>query len=164
MRRALFRSCLAVTITALVPAARALEVGQPAPDFTLPGRQAELKLAQLRGQAVYLDFWASWCGPCRQSFPWLNQMQARYGPRGLRVVGVNLDQKAPAAAAFLAQVPAHFDIVYDPAGQTPRAYGVKAMPTSVLIAPDGKVLMIHGGFREDQREELERRIAQALPR
>ena len=140
----------------------AIENGQQAPDFELPGRSGTLRLADFKGKTVYLDFWASWCGPCRQSFPWMNQMQARYADRGLRVVSINLDQKNEAARSFLQRNPATFDIAFDPAGINPKAYAIKAMPTSVLIGADGKVLMVHSGFRDDESAELERRIRQAM--
>lgn len=143
-------------------AALAVEPGQSAPAFELPGTQGALRLDDLRGKTVYLDFWASWCAPCKQSFPWMNELQQRHAAAGLRVVGVNVDKKPEAAQGFLAAVPARFDIVYDPAGTTPRAYAVKAMPTSVLIGPDGKVLLVHRGFSPGDRAELEQRITRAL--
>jgi trimeric autotransporter adhesin len=141
--------------------AEAVEPGQPAPQVKLdiPGAS---NLDALKGQVVYLDFWASYCGPCRRSFPWMNEMQARYGARGLRVIGVNLDGKRADAERFLAQVPAQFSIAYDPSGDSPRRYAVKAMPTSLLIGPDGRVLRVHSGFHDDQRAELEAAIVQAL--
>ena len=83
--------CLAALAVALP--ARAVEGGQVAPEFELPGRAGTLKLSDYKGKLVYLDFWASWCGPCKQSFPWMNDMQARYGDKGLRIVGVNVDKK-----------------------------------------------------------------------
>lgn len=136
--------------------------GTPAPDFSLEGRQGPVRLADYKGKTVYLDFWASWCGPCRQSFPWMNEMQAKYGGQGLRVVGINLDQKAADAQAFLKDNPAQFDVAFDAAGKTPRQYAVKGMPTSVLIGPDGKVLAVHVGFRAEQKAELEQKIKAAL--
>ena len=108
---------------------------------------ARATLAALKGQVVYLDFWASYCGPCRRSFPWMNEMQARYGERGLRVVAVNLDTRRADAERFLAQVPAQFAIAYDPAQESPQRFDVKAMPSSVLIGADGRVLRVHAGFQ-----------------
>ncbi|NYE63066.1 thiol-disulfide isomerase/thioredoxin [Duganella sp. 1224] len=142
--------------------AQALEKGAPAPQFDLPGLDGAVKLAKLQGKVVYVDFWASWCGPCRQSFPWMNEMQARYGAKGLQIVGVNVDAKTDDARQFLAATPARFAIAFDPQGATPRSYGIKGMPSSVLIGPDGKVLMEHSGFREADRAELESRIQSAL--
>jgi len=142
--------------------ASALEKGAPAPQFDLQGLDGAVKLAKLQGKVVYVDFWASWCGPCRQSFPWMNEMQAKYGARGLQVVGVNVDANNADARQFLAATPARFTIGFDPQGATPRSYGIKGMPSSVLIGPDGKVLLEHSGFRDADRAELESKIQSAL--
>ena len=158
-----FKAIATLALSGLIAcSAQALEVGQPAPAFDLPGQQGTVQLSSYKGKTVYLDFWASWCGPCKESFPWMNDMQKRYGAKGLRVVGVNLDQKTDDARAFLAANPAQFDIAFDNAGQSPKQYGVKGMPTSLLIGPDGKVLMVHQGFKADSRDELESQIKQAL--
>ena len=151
---------LAVALAA--SSASALEKGTPAPQFELQGLEGAVKLAKLQGKVVYVDFWASWCGPCRQSFPWMNEMQAKYGARGLQIVGVNVDANSADARQFLVSTPAHFTIAFDPQGATPRSYGIKGMPSSVLIGPDGKVLMEHSGFREADRAELEAKIQSAL--
>jgi thiol-disulfide isomerase/thioredoxin len=140
----------------------ALDKGAAAPQFDLPGLEGAVKLAKLQGKLVYVDFWASWCGPCRQSFPWMNEMQAKYGARGLQIVGINLDANSADARQFLAATPARFSIVFDPQGATPRSYGIKGMPSSVLIGPDGKVLLEHSGFREADRADLEAKIQTAL--
>jgi thiol-disulfide isomerase/thioredoxin len=142
--------------------AGALEKGAAAPAFDLQGLDGAVKLAKLQGKVVYVDFWASWCGPCRQSFPWMNEMQAKYGARGLQVVGVNVDANMADARQFLAATPARFAIGFDPQGATPRSYGIKGMPSSVLIGPDGKVLLEHSGFRDADRAELESKIQSAL--
>jgi len=141
---------------------QAVETGQAAPDFDLPGRLGAVKLSDFKGKTVYLDFWASWCGPCRQSFPWMNEMQTRYRDKGFRVVGINVDQKTGDAMTFLKSNPAGFEVAFDQAGKTPRNYGIKGMPTSVLIGQDGKILMVHSGFRSDQRDQLERTIKLTL--
>jgi thiol-disulfide isomerase/thioredoxin len=155
---------MAVVLAAALEAsgASALDKGAAAPAFDLPGKDGAVQLAKYQGKLVYVDFWASWCGPCRQSFPWMNEMQAKYGARGLQVVGVNLDAKTDDARRFLAETPARFAIAFDPAGATPRAYGIKGMPSSVLIGPDGKVLYEHAGFKEADRAELEQVIKKAL--
>ena len=139
-----------------------VEPGEAAPAFELAGLQGQVRLADYRGKTVYLDFWASWCGPCKQSFPWMNEMQARYGGKGLRIVGVNVDRKAADAQKFLLTAPARFDLAFDPAGAVPRNYAVKAMPTSVLIGSDGRVLAVHGGFHPEDTAALEQRIRLAL--
>jgi cytochrome c biogenesis protein CcmG/thiol:disulfide interchange protein DsbE len=140
----------------------ALEKGAAAPQFDLQGVDGAVQLAKLTGKVVYVDFWASWCGPCRQSFPWMNEMQAKYGARGLQIVGINVDAKSADAKTFLTTTPARFSIAFDPQGATPRQYGIKGMPSSVLIGPDGKVLMEHSGFRDADRAELEAKIQAAL--
>ncbi|MET0266518.1 MAG: TlpA disulfide reductase family protein [Duganella sp.] len=143
--------------------AMALDKGAAAPQFTLPGAEGgEVKLASLQGKVVYVDFWASWCGPCRQSFPWMNEMQAKYGARGFQIVGVNVDANSADAQKFLAGTPAKFTVAYDPKGATPRQYGIKGMPSSVLIGADGKVLAEHSGFRDSDRAALEAQIVAAL--
>jgi cytochrome c biogenesis protein CcmG, thiol:disulfide interchange protein DsbE len=158
------RSALLHTLGLLTLAKPAwgLEPGQPAPALQLPGTAGPVDLAALKGRVVYLDFWASWCVPCRLSFPWMNEMQARYGARGLQVLAVNLDTQRRAADSFLAQVPARFAVAFDSSGDTPRRYGVKAMPTSVLVGVDGAVLQQHAGFRDDDRAALEGAIVAAL--
>jgi cytochrome c biogenesis protein CcmG/thiol:disulfide interchange protein DsbE len=120
-------------------------------------------LAGYQGKLVYLDFWASWCGPCAESFPWLNRMHDKYGA-DLVVVGVNVDESARAADGFLAKHPARFDIVRDPAGKLPEHYRIEGMPSSVLIGADGRVLHQHSGFRAEQADEYEAAIRAALPR
>jgi cytochrome c biogenesis protein CcmG, thiol:disulfide interchange protein DsbE len=162
MKEIYAQAAIVVLATLLGLPAAAVESGQAAPEFDLPGRLGAVKLSDFKGKTVYLDFWASWCGPCRQSFPWLNDIQARYGGQGLRVVSVNVDQKIDDARAFLKDNPAGFDVAFDQAGKIPRAYAIKGMPTSVLIGPDGRVLMVHLGFRNDQRVERERLIRLTL--
>jgi cytochrome c biogenesis protein CcmG, thiol:disulfide interchange protein DsbE len=142
--------------------ANALEVGQQAPDFDLAGKQGNVKLSDYKGKAVYLDFWASWCGPCKQSFPWMNEMHTKYAAQGFAVVGVNVDAKQVDATNFLEQTPAKFDVAFDAKGASPRAYGIKGMPSSVLIGADGKVLAIHAGFKDEERGALEDKIKSAL--
>ncbi len=153
-----------LSVTAL---ANAIAVGEPAPDFQLPSLVDApsgnvLKLRDLRGHVVYLDFWASWCGPCKQSFPWMNSLQQRYGAKGLQVVAINLDEQADEARRFLSKVQAQFRVAFDRASDTPKRYAIVGMPTSVLIGADGQVLMVHTGFRADDASSLESAIQQAL--
>ena len=146
-------------------AALALDVGTQAPAFDLPvfgQNEKHVALAQARGKVVLVDFWASWCGPCRQSFPWMNAMQAKYAGKGLQIVGVNLDAHRSDADKFLAEVPATFSVAFDAQGETPKRYAIKGMPTSVLIGPDGRVIQMHSGFRDEDRKALEDAIAGAL--
>jgi hypothetical protein len=137
-------------------AARAVEVSQTLPFLGV----AEIQ--QSKGQFVYIDFWASWCGPCRQSFPWMNALHAKYGPRGLKVVAINVDAKRTEADKFLAHTPAQFAVSFDAHGESAKVLAIKAMPTSLLVDPDGRVVWVHSGFRKEDGPELEARIAKAM--
>jgi len=155
---------LAALVAALFTySASAQEAGKPAPAFSLPAAGgANVSLASLKGRVVYVDFWASWCAPCKQSFPWMNEMHARYASRGLQVVAVNVDPRREAAQEFLARLPAQFLVAFDPAGALARAVDVKAMPTSLLLDAGGGVLLVHEGFVQKDRAPLEAAIAAAL--
>jgi cytochrome c biogenesis protein CcmG/thiol:disulfide interchange protein DsbE len=157
------RWALALAAALLAPAALATEAGEAAPMFTLPTATGEsVALDKLRGKVVYVDFWASWCGPCRRSFPWMNEMQQKFGSRGFVVVGVNVDKRRGDAQRFLAQIPAAFAVVYDESGATPSAYGVKGMPSSYLIDAQGKVAYVERGFLDDHKADLEQRVVALL--
>jgi thiol-disulfide isomerase/thioredoxin len=108
---------------------------------------APLDLSAFQGRVVYLDFWASWCGPCRQSFPWMEMLRDTYGPQGLEVVAVNVDRDRADADKFLRQFPATFDVRFDPEGQIAEHYKVQGMPSSVLIDRHGVTRFTHVGFR-----------------
>jgi cytochrome c biogenesis protein CcmG/thiol:disulfide interchange protein DsbE len=159
MKRACLSLALAVA-AALAEPAYAIDAGQAAPTFSLPTAKGDaVNLDKLRGKVVYVDFWASWCGPCRRSFPWMAEMQQKYGPKGLVVVAVNVDKKRSDAERFLEKTPASFTVVYDEAGTTPAAYAVKGMPSSYLIDGTGKVTFVERGFLDEHKADLEQRIA-----
>jgi thiol-disulfide isomerase/thioredoxin len=159
---AMSKTMVAVTAWVLSAAAWAVQPGEMAPDIPLTGAQGAAKLSDLKGSVVYLDFWASWCGPCKQSFPWMNEMQAKYGAKGLKIVGMNLDAKKEDADKFLSQVPAKFTVAFDSKGESPKLYKIKGMPSSVLIDAQGKVIAVHSGFKEEEAKELEANIQKAL--
>lgn len=119
-------------------------------------------LPSLRGKVVLLDFWASWCDPCRQSFPWMSDMQKRYGANDFVVVAVNLDQDRTLAERFLSSTPADFRVEYDPQGVLAERFNVISMPTSVVIDRNGQVRERHRGFRLAQRVEREASISKFL--
>jgi thiol-disulfide isomerase/thioredoxin len=153
----------AVCAALFVGLVSAQEVGKAAPAFDLPSAGApNVRLADLKGRVVYVDFWASWCAPCKQSFPWMNEMQAKYGPKGLTIIGVNVDKKREDADKFLAGTPAKFTVAFDTTGKVADAYQPKGMPTSFLIGPDGVVRAVHVGFRDKDKEDLERELAAAV--
>ena len=121
-----------------------------------------LNLADYRDQVVLLDFWASWCVPCRRSFPWMNQMQQKYGEQGLVIIGVNMDANAADADAFLREYPAQFTIISDSSGTLARQFEVEAMPSSYVIGRDGAVVATHMGFQVKKSDEYEEQIRQVL--
>ena len=159
-----YKNVLLALCLLLPAAARALDAGAAAPPFELAGLNGPVNLANYRGQVVYLDFWASWCGPCKRSFPWMNEVQARFGAQGLRIIAVNLDEQREDAKRFLAATPAQFLIALDPSGATARKYAVKGMPSSMLIGRDGKLISTHAGFNDNDKAKLEQQIAAALQR
>jgi cytochrome c biogenesis protein CcmG, thiol:disulfide interchange protein DsbE len=121
-------------------------------------------LEPVEGHVVWVDFWASWCVPCRRSFPWLNAMHRKYGPAGLQIIAVNLDKDRALAEGFLAEVPAEFAVRFDPSAALAKEFGVQAMPSSYLIDADGNVLESHFGFKTAETADYERGIEAALQR
>jgi thiol-disulfide isomerase/thioredoxin len=105
------------------------------------------QLDEFRGRVVYLDFWASWCVPCQESFPWMQSLEKTYERDGLAVVAVNLDRRRADADRFLAKQSIDFDVRFDPQGLMAQAFKVKGMPTSVIIDRHGAVRFTHIGFK-----------------
>jgi len=121
-----------------------------------------LDLTTYRGHLLYLDFWASWCPPCRQSFPFMNSLHKQLTADGLAILAVSLDENPTDARAFLEQVPAGFPIAIDTSGKCPELFGVEGMPTSYLIGRDGSILYRHTGFKPSDAAELRERIVKTL--
>lgn len=144
-----------LTLTLLL----ATGLAQATPEF----QDAEqFDLNRYQGQVVYVDFWASWCPPCRESFPWLIEMQDKYAADGLRVLAVNVDTDRPAIDRFLSGQPTNFPIILDPAGQIAERYALMGMPSAVLIGADGREIFQHTGFRAQDKRALEQAIAKAV--
>ena len=120
----------------------------PAPAFTLPllTKDGSASLQDYRGKVIYLDFWASWCGPCRVSLPLLDKLRAELGPRGFEVLAINLDEDARDGRAFLDEIPVSYPTLFDNAG-TAAAYELRGMPTAYLIDRKGNIRHIHMGFK-----------------
>jgi cytochrome c biogenesis protein CcmG/thiol:disulfide interchange protein DsbE len=119
-------------------------------------------LDQFRGRVVYLDFWASWCGPCKQSFPWMQAMRDTYDRQGLTVIAVNLDMSRVDAEKFLHQFNPTFDVRFDPTGKLAESYQVHVMPSSVLIDRHGVTRFTHEGFRPVDGAVFEAQVQQLL--
>lgn len=122
----------------------------------------QFDLTVYQGKVVIVDFWASWCVPCRRSFPWYNAMHDKYGDEGLIIVAVNLDAEREAAEEFLAEYPPRFEIVYDETKDLAREFDVVAMPTSYLIGRNGDIRERHFGFKVKKQSEYEAAIVDAL--
>jgi cytochrome c biogenesis protein CcmG/thiol:disulfide interchange protein DsbE len=121
-----------------------------------------LDLSTLRGRVVYLDFWASWCGPCRQSFPWMESMKNTYGAQGLTVLAINVDHDRADADQFLKIFHPDFEIRFDPQGSWAEQFKVSGMPTSVIIDRHGVVRFTHVGFWPAQGDVSAQQIQQLL--
>lgn len=130
--------------------------------FQLKTDDGQIDHTSLKGQVVYLDFWASWCAPCRASFPWMNSLQQRYQAQGLKIIAINLDKERVLADKFLKNTPANFTIAYDPEAIYAEKFGIKGMPTSLIIGRDGKLIGTHTGFRKEKIAKYEAAILQAL--
>tara|TARA_R110002126_G_scaffold75469_28_gene188448 strand:+ start:296 stop:805 length:510 start_codon:yes stop_codon:yes gene_type:complete len=119
-------------------------------------------MQQLSGQVVLVDFWASWCAPCRKSFPWLNTMHQQYADAGLQILAVNEDSERADATRFLQQVPAAFAVLYDVNGALAEQYQLPGMPSSFLIDKKGQIRYRHIGFKHADIADYEEKIRQLL--
>lgn len=139
------------------PGAQALSVGDKVPDCALSAMtdNKAVQLSQYRSKLLYVDFWASWCGPCVQSFGFLNGLHTQFKDRGLQIIGVNVDEEAGDAKDFLAQHQAEFTVLADDSKQCVKDFTVKAMPSSYLIDSQGIVRHIHLGFRPSETEDIQ---------
>lgn len=141
----------------------AAEIKIPAPDFTLKSRTGEnIRLSDFRGQVVLLNFWASWCGPCRQEMPILGDIHKKYEPLGFSVLGINVDLKSEKAIAYLKDTPVDFPVLYDPESKVSELYSVSAMPSSAIIDRDGNVRYVHAGYKSGDEEIYSKKIKELM--
>jgi len=159
MKKLLFLAAVLLTIST----ANAATVGEQAPHCALTSlNNTPAHFHEYAGKVLYVDFWASWCSSCLQSFPFLNQLAHEFGDQGLHIVGVNLDEKIDDAQAFLAHHPSTFTITNHGGEQCAKSFNVEAMPTSYLIDKHGVIRYIHQGFREGETDELKLQITKLL--
>jgi peroxiredoxin len=139
---------LTTLLCAATPAHAAVSPGAPAPAFTLAARDGgNLSLADLKGQVVMINFWATWCGPCRQEMPLLAQLHDKYEPLGFTMLGVNVEPDSAAAVTWLKGVPVTFPILFDTDSAVAGRFGVEGMPSSVLVDRNGQVRYVHRGYK-----------------
>ena len=154
--------CAALILNS-IPTLTAAEQGDVLPDCQLVSTDNVTRnFKQFQGKVLYVDFWASWCGPCAKSFPFLNQLDHDLKDRGLQVIGINLDENAADAQAFIAKYPAYFMIATGNNQQCAIDFGVKAMPSSYLVDRKGHIRYSHQGFRAGEAEELKILVEQLL--
>ena len=156
-------SILVCVFATVAPSAQSIEPGQALPRLELTDSSgAKIDLDSLKGKIVYLDIWASWCGTCASTMPWLNQLQEKFGKQNLAVVAVNVDENREDAEKFLKDFNPQMFIAFDPKGAVPSELEVEAMPTSFLIDRQGKIISVHQGFKDSDRTKVEQLIANDL--
>ncbi len=162
MQNKVFLVALIILISAFN--ANATEVGEAAPQFTLPSllQNHPTGLNQFSGKVIYVDFWASWCLPCRTSFPLLNKLHQKLKDQNFEVVAINLDEDKANAEKFLKDTPVTFTVLHDHNGEWADKYVVESMPTSFIIDKQGVIRNIHHGFVSDDIKGLEQKIVQLL--
>lgn len=156
--RKLIASACCVFALAGVNVSNAYEVGDRVRAIELSGPDRPVSIPSNQKRWQYVDFWASWCAPCKQSFPWMNGVRESFAKRGIDIVAVNVDAKRGDADRFLKQVEARIPLAFDASGAAPKAFAVKAMPSAYLIDPDGRVRWIHRGFRDGDGAKIESEI------
>lgn len=150
-------------VLALTVALGSGALAESAPDFTLKSRSGDnVRLEELRGDVVMLNFWASWCGPCRQEMPHMDDIQKEFEDYGFHVVAVNVDQNRADADRFLAAVPVDFTILFDEKSDVSQLYQVQAMPTTVMIDRDGQARFLHRGYQPGYEDKYRAEIRQLI--
>ena len=152
-----------LSILILIATAKFSAAGDPPIDYSAVQKSLPDKIS-LEGKVVYVDFWASWCLPCRKSFPWMQSMYDDYHSKGLEIVAVNVDIDHKSATKFLEENQVTFPVVFDSTGDLARLYGLEAMPTSFIYGRDGKLASQHLGFQEEGADDLEGVILELLTR
>lgn len=143
-----FHFCVLAAIVATSGAIAASVDGGPAPPFTLstPAGQKD-SLSQFKGQVVMLNFWATWCGPCQQEMPLLNQIYQQYAPAGFTLLGINVDTNEAKVKALLARKPVSFTVLLDPRNGVAGEYHVEEMPSTIIIDRQGNIRYVHRGYK-----------------
>ena len=137
-----------VTVFAATSIASSGLAGQAAPDFVLKSSTGEnLRLSEHRGDVVMINFWATWCGPCRQEMPLLDDLYSRYERVGFSLLGVNIDDDSRRAMQMIEDLGVNFPVLFDEAKEVSKLYEVEAMPVTVLVDREGVVRHVHHGYK-----------------
>ena len=165
MRAAPKAFVLALSLLLANPAFGVAE-GDMAPGFELPvlGGETTKSLSASHGKVRYIDFWASWCPPCRVSVPEIVALQRDLGGSRFEVIAINVDERIDDALRFLERYPMNYDVLSDPQGATAAAYALPGMPTSFVVDPQGRVTLVHAGFRPGDMEDIRAHIVELLER
>ena len=166
LSRAIYRSLVLVAALMLAACGKEPEP-EPEPEsdsisFSVTTDDGMFVSTEYKGKVIYLDFWASWCIPCRQSFPWMNEMRAKYSEQGLQVIAVSLDQDLDLARLFAEEFAAEFTIGFDIDGALADQFGVRGLPSSVIINREGELVEAHTGFNPTQAVEFEESLVKVL--
>jgi len=157
------RFALALLVSVASAGASATAVSQRAPDFTLPSAAGtNLRLQEQRGQVVMLNFWATWCGPCRREMPQLDRLYEKYRAAGFVLLGVNIDEDQRNAVGLSSKLGLHFPVLFDSKQKVSRLYDLSTMPSTVLIDRDGRVRFVHLGYKDGYEETYEKQVTELL--
>jgi len=142
----------------------AVEEGSTVPlcDAKMIGSEQKLDLTKYYGKVVLIDFWATWCPPCKQSMPFLNALRNEQKDRGFEIIAINVDEETQQARKFLADFPVDYPNAYSSTGDCPEKYDVKAMPSSYFIDRKGKVRYVHLGFRHTDEDDIRKKVLELL--
>lgn len=160
----IFRTLLPLLLGGLIAGGvSAKELSGPAPDFTLKSNSGEnIRLGELRGEVVLINFWASWCGPCRQEMPELEKLYQKYQKLGFTILGVNVEKDSAAGDRIADKAGLTFPVLYDTENQVSKQYKVSAMPSTVIVDRDGKQRFLHLGYKPGYEKDYEKQIKQLI--
>lgn len=152
-----------LTLMSFAAQASTSKVSGAAEDFTLKSRSGEnVKLSEQRGTVVMINFWASWCGPCRKEMPIIDALYKKYSKYGFTVLGVNVDDKEQNAIRTLKKIPVEFPILFNPENSIAELYGVSAMPTTIFVDRNGNKRYIHAGYKVGEEVIYEKIIKKLI--
>jgi peroxiredoxin len=159
MQLSLSRILPGLLLACVLGSAGAAPDSGPAPDFTLKSLDGtNMKLSEMAGNVVLINFWASWCGPCREEMPLLNALHNKYQPLGFTVLGINVEEQVDSARGFLRDFPVDFPVLLDNRNQVSQLYEVVAMPTTVVVDRDGKLRYLHRGYKSGDEEKYRQMV------